>query len=59
MVQVVSPQKSMTAECSQCKAELSYVYTEIQQKIERDYGGGHERVKFIVCPCCNNQVRLQ
>lgn len=59
MVQVVSPQKPMGATCHKCKAGLEYVYTEIQEKRECDYTGDCEMVKYITCPCCNNQVRVK
>ena len=59
MVQIVSPQKPMEATCNKCKAGLSFVYTEIQEKITSDYSGGRDIVKYVMCPCCNSQVQVK
>ena len=59
MVQVVSPQKPMQATCYKCKAELSFVFTEIQEKTVTSYPNDREYIKFIVCPCCQNEVSVK
>lgn len=60
MVTVVStvPHPSVVKEavCRKCGATLSYVPKDVDTRTYRDYSGGTDIDKFIVCPCCSNEV---
>lgn len=63
MVTVVNkqPHASVVKEiiCKNCGVTLQYVPRDIKERIERDYGGGSERVRYIECPECNDQVTVK
>lgn len=58
MVTVVNPPKSMQIECSRCRAELGFTYSDIKSRVSRDYTGGSDTTRYIVCPCCNHNVTV-
>jgi ribosomal protein S27E len=59
MVQVVSttPHPSVVKEvvCRNCGSTLAYVPADVTEKIEVDYTGGRDVVKYITCPPCGNK----
>ncbi len=60
MVTVVKsePHHSVIKEaiCRNCGATLAYVPNDIKEEVHRDYGGGSEIYKHIMCPQCNHKV---
>jgi RNase P subunit RPR2 len=63
MVTVVNPvpHPSVVKEviCRNCGVTLSYVPNDVASRIETDYGGGSEQVKFIKCPSCKGEVQVK
>ena len=58
MVTVVEPKEVKQVKCRKCGSTLEYVYTEIQERNTVDIDGGRDIWKFVVCPCCDNQVTV-
>lgn len=52
------PQLLKQCKCRECTAIIEYGEREVEVYIERDYGGGSERIKFIRCPSCGAEVRV-
>ena len=52
MVKVVELPQAKKCTCYQCKSVLEYQHSDMQYSLERDYGGGCDRVARIVCPNC-------
>jgi len=44
--------------CNRCSSILEYLPIEIMVKVETDYCGGKDIIRYIRCPCCNSDVRL-
>lgn len=63
MVRVVKmePHLSVVKEviCRNCGATLEYVPADVQTRIETDYGGGRDNVRYIVCPPCGHQQTVK
>ncbi len=63
MVTVVSrtPHQSVVKEtiCRNCGSTLQYVPRDIKERIETDYGGGRDLIKYIDCPECNEHVTVK
>ena len=63
MVTVVSrqPHQSVVKEivCKSCGCTLQYVPRDVKERIEHDYGGGSERIRYIECPECVEQVTVK
>lgn len=57
-IRIVSAPKLKETTCGKCKARLEYAYTDMVTSVERDYGGGSDKVSRITCPCCNSQVSV-
>jgi ribosomal protein S27E len=57
MVRVVKqePHPSVVKEviCRNCGATLEYVPMDIKERVEVDYGGGRDLIKYIECPACS------
>jgi hypothetical protein len=62
MVTVVStvPHPSVVKEaiCRNCGATLNYVPSDVQKRIESDYGGGRDVYYYIKCPPCGANVTV-
>lgn len=52
MVQVVALANKKQCTCGNCKSVLEYGYGDMTFTLERDYGGGCDRVARIKCPVC-------
>lgn len=63
MVTVVKtePHPSVVKEavCRNCGATLNYVPADIKERLECDYGGGRDVVKYIKCPPCGNLITVK
>lgn len=63
MVTVVNkqPHASVVKEtiCRNCGVTLQYVPRDIKERIETDYGGGRDLIKYIECPECNDRVTVK
>lgn len=59
MVQVIGKDESQVLECTcrSCASRLRYTRSEVQSFMHTDYGGGTDRVNYIVCPTCGSQVQ--
>lgn len=45
--------------CKQCKSTLEYGWADIQKiKANQDYLGDFDLVHGIICPVCNNAVKV-
>ena len=58
MVTVVKPQEVEQVKCRKCGSTLEYVFTEVQERKTVDYDGSRDTYRFIVCPCCENEVSV-
>lgn len=58
MVVVIESPKTKQTTCGRCKATLQYHYMDIEFSIERDHGGGSDRVARISCPACGNMTSV-
>lgn len=62
MVEVVSttPHQSVVKEiiCRNCGATLRYTPNDIKKRIESDYTGCKEQVRFIKCPLCGHEIYI-
>lgn len=54
------PHKSVVKEvvCQNCGALLSYVPADVKSRYVRDYGGGGDTVKTILCPNCSKEMAV-
>ena len=62
MVTVINkgPHQSVVKEaiCRNCGSTLQYVPRDIKERVETDYGGDRDIVKYIECPECNDRVTV-
>ena len=63
MVKIVSeeldPEKVKKVSCGQCATRLEYTLREVQEGKHYDYGGGCDRIYWIVCPSCGHNVSVK
>ena len=45
--------------CRNCASRLEYTQSEVQSYVHRDYGGGSDTVKYIICPRCGKKVEVR
>lgn len=55
MVAVVKLADKKQCICYTCKSTLEYNYQDITESVEKDYGGGSDRVYRIFCPVCSSR----
>lgn len=58
MVTVVKLADDKQVKCPTCKSTLSYKFTDMQFRLESDYGGGREKVARINCPVCGSSPQV-
>lgn len=60
-VQVIGENKQAFREatCRNCAAVLQYTLSDVQSRTVRDYGGGSDEKRFIICPRCGCEVGAQ
>lgn len=58
MVRIISEPSVKQVTCYVCKAKLEYSYGDITTTVERDYGGGSDKVSRIKCPCCQTNIAV-
>jgi RNase P subunit RPR2 len=58
MVMVVSQPASKRTTCYQCKCVLEYQFSDMRFSLEKDYGGGCDRIARIQCPSCGVQITV-
>ena len=44
--------------CTNCGVTLEYVPADIEERIEKDYTGGTDRIHFITCPSCKVKINV-
>lgn len=44
--------------CRNCGATLAYVPRDVKNRIDTDYTGGRDNVRFIICPNCGSSVTV-
>jgi RNase P subunit RPR2 len=55
MVQVIKRGVKQT-KCRHCESVLKYHEAEVQSQYRRDYDGGGDTYRWIVCPECKEEV---
>lgn len=63
MIKIVDPTPDRSvvkqAICRSCGVKLEYVPIDIKERVVQDYGGGHDTIRWIICPSCNNNVTVR
>ena len=44
--------------CTNCGVTLEYVPADIEERIEKDYTGGTDRIHFITCLNCKFKINV-
>lgn len=57
MVKVIE-RKPRKITCPNCKAKLEYEFEDIQEGMESDYLGEETFFKYIICPDCDQHIKL-
>ena len=52
-------QVAKRATCFNCGSILQYYPKDVDSRIEHDYGGGSDHVRFIKCPTCAWEVSVK
>jgi len=45
--------------CYHCGAVLEYVPKDVKERVETDYTGGRDVVRYIDCPACNHSLNIR
>lgn len=60
MIKIIStvPHPSVVKEviCKNCGATLEYAPVDVAVKIDYDYTGGSDSIRYIKCPNCDNHI---
>jgi DNA-directed RNA polymerase subunit RPC12/RpoP len=63
VVKIVNPEPDpyvvKHAICDNCGVKLEYVPADVKSSTHRDYGGGSDTYRSIVCPKCSHQVSVR
>ncbi len=41
--------------CRNCGVTMEYAPVDVQTRIEKDYAGGSDSIRYVPCPRCNHQ----
>ena len=60
MAEIVGEDESMAkyAGCRGCGGKVKYHRRDIKEYTEYDYGGGSDRVRYVKCPRCKEEIRV-
>lgn len=50
--------KKKRVTCNNCTSILEYTPNDLKEKIIKDYLGGKDLVKYLVCPRCDNEIHI-
>lgn len=50
--------KAKRTTCANCAALLEYTIADTETKLIRDYGGGSDTYRFLVCPRCQAKLSV-